>query len=80
VTRVGVAGLGRMGRAAAARLLAAGYPVAVYNRTPDRAGELLTLGASWAANPAKLAAETDVVLSMLTDDKAAPASRPCGPL
>jgi 3-hydroxyisobutyrate dehydrogenase len=70
VTRVGVAGLGRMGRAAAVRLLAAGYPVAVYNRTPDRAGELLTLGASWAANPAKLAAETDVVLSMLTDDQA----------
>jgi 3-hydroxyisobutyrate dehydrogenase-like beta-hydroxyacid dehydrogenase len=70
VTRVGVAGLGRMGRAAAARLLAAGYPVTVHNRTPGRAGELLALGASWAANPAKLAAETDVVLSMLTDDQA----------
>lgn len=70
MTRVGVAGLGRMGRAAAARLLAAGYPVTVCNRTPDRAAELLTLGAAWAATPAKLAAETEVVLSMLTDDRA----------
>ena len=70
MTRVGVAGLGRMGRAAAARLLAAGYPVTVHNRTPGRAEELLALGASWAANPAKLAADSDVVLSMLTDDQA----------
>jgi 3-hydroxyisobutyrate dehydrogenase len=70
VTRVGVAGLGRMGWAATAQLLAAGYPVTVHNRTPDRAAELLTLGASWAATPAKMAAEADVVLSMLTDDQA----------
>ena len=70
MTRVGVAGLGRMGRAAAGRLLAAGYQVTVCNRTPDRAAELLELGAAWAATPAKLTAESDVVLSMLTDDRA----------
>jgi len=70
VTRVGVAGLGRMGRAAAGRLMAAGYQVTVCNRTPDRAAELLELGAAWAATPAKLTAESDVVLSMLTDDRA----------
>ena len=70
MTRVGVAGLGRMGRAATARLLAAGYQVTVCNRTPDRAAELLEAGAAWAATPAKLTAEADVVLSMLTDDRA----------
>ena len=40
---VALVGLGNMGQAVAERLLDAGYPLAVYNRTPDRAdaGHLL---------------------------------------
>ncbi|MDX6512277.1 MAG: binding domain of 6-phosphogluconate dehydrogenase, partial [Gaiellaceae bacterium] len=34
--RVAVAGLGRMGLAIAERVLDAGFPLAVYNRTPAK--------------------------------------------
>jgi len=68
--RFGLAGLGRMGQAIAGRLLDAGLPLAIYNRTPARAQPLVARGASCAATPAELAAQSDVVLSILTDDRA----------
>lgn len=68
--RVGLAGLGRMGRAAGQRVLAAGYPLTVWNRTPGRADELLALGAKQVHSPDCLATQADVVLTMLSDDRA----------
>lgn len=68
--RVGFAGLGRMGQAMAGRLLAAGFPLTVYNRTPSRADALLGAGAAWAATPAELAARSDIIFTILTDDAA----------
>ena len=67
---VGIAGLGRMGQPIAANVLAAGFPTVVWNRTPDKAADLLDRGASWAENPAALAATSDVVLSSLADPAA----------
>lgn len=68
--RVGFIGLGRMGQAMCARLLAAGFPLTVTNRTRARADALVAQGAAWAATPTELAERSDLVLSILTDDAA----------
>ena len=63
-------GLGYMGSRIAARLLAAGYPLGVYNRTSEKTRPLAERGARVYASPAALAAESDTILSMLADDAA----------
>ena len=63
---VGFAGLGTMGAGIARRLLAAGYAVTGWNRTPERAKPLLEDGLGWADSPRELAARADVVFTMLT--------------
>jgi 3-hydroxyisobutyrate dehydrogenase len=68
--QIGFAGLGRMGQIMAGRLLAAGFPVTVYNRTRAKAEGLLTQGAEWADTAAELATRSDIVLTILTDDRA----------
>jgi 3-hydroxyisobutyrate dehydrogenase-like beta-hydroxyacid dehydrogenase len=68
--RVGFVGLGLMGVPMAANLARAGYPLTVYNRTPDRAAPLLQLGASVADSPKDLAARSEVIITMLTDAQA----------
>lgn len=67
--KVGFIGLGRMGRAMAANLIGAGHEVAVWNRSPDKADALIEAGARLAASP-RDAAEAEVVMTMLADDRA----------
>jgi 3-hydroxyisobutyrate dehydrogenase-like beta-hydroxyacid dehydrogenase len=67
---VGVAGLGRMGHPIAANILAAGYPLHVWNRTPEKANDLVADGATLARSPQSLAAAADVVLTSLADPAA----------
>jgi 3-hydroxyisobutyrate dehydrogenase-like beta-hydroxyacid dehydrogenase len=67
---VGLIGLGNMGTAVAERLLEAGFPLAVYNRTPGKADPLAARGATVAAGAADLAARADVVLTSVADDDA----------
>jgi 3-hydroxyisobutyrate dehydrogenase-like beta-hydroxyacid dehydrogenase len=59
--RIGWVGAGRMGHALAARLLAAGHDVAVYNRTREKAE---SLGATVVDAPAELA-DREVVFTMV---------------
>ena len=68
--RIGFAGLGRMGQAMAGRLLDAGFPLTVYNRTGSKADDLVQRGAARAATPAELAARSDIIMTILTDDRA----------
>lgn len=68
--RLGFIGLGRMGQAIVPRLLAAGYQVTVWNRTPEKAQPLLSAGATLAAALPVLAASSDLIFTMLTDDTA----------
>jgi 3-hydroxyisobutyrate dehydrogenase-like beta-hydroxyacid dehydrogenase len=70
--RVGFIGLGHMGSAMVRRLLAAGYPLTVYDRTPARAGAVRQQGASVsvAQTPKELAAQSEVVMICVTDDAA----------
>ena len=67
--RIGFIGLGKMGMAIAARLLAAGHKVRVWNRSPEPVEALRAKGAEAAATPADVA-RTDVLLSMLAHDAA----------
>jgi 3-hydroxyisobutyrate dehydrogenase len=67
VDRIGIAGLGRMGAAMAARLLETGAAVTVWNRSPERCEPLRARGATVAATPAAVAAASDIVLTILTD-------------
>ena len=68
--KVAFIGLGRMGQAMARRLLAAGHDLVVWNRTPDRLGELLDLGATMAESIAQVATLGAPVITMLADDDA----------
>jgi 3-hydroxyisobutyrate dehydrogenase-like beta-hydroxyacid dehydrogenase len=59
-----------MGTAFAERVLEAGYPLVVHNRTPGKADALVVRGATAANSPAELAEAVDVVLTSLADDEA----------
>src|SRR6478735_5057530 len=65
---VGWIGAGRMGFQLAKRLLDAGYDVAVYNRTRQKAEPLTEFGATIVDRPADLA-DRDVVFSMVSASK-----------
>jgi 3-hydroxyisobutyrate dehydrogenase len=65
--RIGIAGLGKMGAAIAARLLETGHTLSVWNRSVERAKPLTEAGATLARSPAELAASCDVIISMLFD-------------
>lgn len=65
---VGWIGAGRMGYQLAARLLDAGYDVAVYNRTRAKAEPLCELGATIVDSPVDLAGR-DLVFSMVSANK-----------
>jgi len=67
---IGLVGTGRMGLALGERILAAGFPLTVHNRTPEKAKPLLDLGARWAEGPAEVAAASDIVQTVLSDDAA----------
>jgi 3-hydroxyisobutyrate dehydrogenase-like beta-hydroxyacid dehydrogenase len=67
---VGLIGLGNMGTAFAERLLQAGYPLQVYNRTAEKAEALAGEGVQPVETAADLASQVDVVLTSLADDAA----------
>jgi 3-hydroxyisobutyrate dehydrogenase len=64
---IAVLGTGHMGAPIARRLLRAGYPVTVWNRTSARAAPLTTDGAHVAGSPSEAVGKVDVVITMLTD-------------
>jgi len=68
--RVGVAGLGRMGSAIAARLIDIGHQVTVWNRTAEKVKPLVAAGAKAAASPAQLAGQVDTIVTILTNREA----------
>lgn len=68
--RIGFIGLGLMGQPMSKRLIQAGYPVTVWNRTADRAKSLLAAGAAWGKSPKAVAQASDVVITIVTDSSA----------
>ncbi|HTG26933.1 MAG TPA: NAD(P)-dependent oxidoreductase [Methylomirabilota bacterium] len=69
-TKVGLIGLGLMGKPIGMNLLKAGFPLTVWNRTASRAAELVAAGAKLALSPRELAANCEFVLSIVSDPPA----------
>src|SRR4051812_45493516 len=63
-------GLGIMGTGMAGRLLAAGFPLTVWNRNAAKAQPLAAKGATVAKTPREAVAGAAVIVSMVADDAA----------
>jgi 3-hydroxyisobutyrate dehydrogenase-like beta-hydroxyacid dehydrogenase len=68
--KIGLIGLGLMGRPMGMNLLKAGHPLTVWNRTASRANELVAAGAILAKSPREAAASADVLLTIVSDPPA----------
>jgi 3-hydroxyisobutyrate dehydrogenase-like beta-hydroxyacid dehydrogenase len=69
-SKIGLIGLGLMGRPMGMNLLKAGYALTVWNRTASRAEELVASGAKLAKSPRELAASSEVLITMVSDPPA----------
>lgn len=67
---IGFVGLGQMGAPIAGNILKAGFGLALWNRSVDKAAPLVAAGATLADSPRALAGGCDIVLSILADDRA----------
>ena len=63
--KIGFIGLGIMGSRMAMNLLKSGYDLKVYNRTKEKADNLLKNGATWAASAKEAGKEVDILFTML---------------
>jgi 3-hydroxyisobutyrate dehydrogenase len=69
-TKIGWIGLGKMGIPMSQSLIKIGFPVIVYNRSKEKEESLKASGADVASSPAALIQQAEVVIIMVTDDKA----------
>jgi 3-hydroxyisobutyrate dehydrogenase-like beta-hydroxyacid dehydrogenase len=67
---VGLIGLGLMGKPMGQNLLRAGFPLTVWNRTKSRADDLVRAGAKFAANPREVAAQSNILFTIVSDPPA----------
>jgi 3-hydroxyisobutyrate dehydrogenase len=65
--RVGFIGLGIMGRGMSHNLLDAGFELTVWNRTAERAREVVDAGATLVGSPAEVAQACDIVVTCVSD-------------
>jgi len=65
--RIGIIGLGVMGRPMAQNLLKAAYPLVVHDLNREPVNELAGVGASLASSSREVAEKSDVVITMLPD-------------
>ncbi len=68
--KVGFIGLGNMGIGMARNVAAAGWPLAVWNRSPEKAASLSAANVTVAKTPAAAAKGADFVVTMVADDAA----------
>lgn len=64
-TVLGFIGTGVMGKSMASHLLKAGYKLVIFNRTKAKAEELIQQGAIWCDTVAEVAAQTNLIISMV---------------
>lgn len=64
-TVIGFIGTGVMGKSMAGHILEAGFPLVIYNRTKQKASELIDRGAKWADTPKELAEASDLVITIV---------------
>jgi hypothetical protein len=68
-TKIAFIGLGNMGTGIAQCILKSGHDLIVWNRTATKTGPLVALGARAATTAREAAADSDVVITSLMDDK-----------
>ena len=68
--KLGFIGLGAMGAPMARNVLKAGHELAIWNRSPERAGPLVEAGARQADSPADAASGTRATILMVTNAEA----------
>jgi 3-hydroxyisobutyrate dehydrogenase-like beta-hydroxyacid dehydrogenase len=68
--KLGFVGLGAMGQLIVPRLMNAGHEVTGWNRSRDKAEPLIKTGMRWADTPRDVAAQSELVFSIVTDAKA----------
>ena len=64
-TRIGWIGTGVMGSSMCGHLIAAGYQATVFNRSPNKLGKLVEMGAKAVGSPREVAEASDVVFSIV---------------
>jgi 3-hydroxyisobutyrate dehydrogenase-like beta-hydroxyacid dehydrogenase len=69
-SKVGLIGLGLMGRPMGLNLLKAGFALTVWNRTASRAESLVAAGAKLASSAQEVAADSDVLITIVSDPPA----------
>lgn len=62
---VGFIGIGVMGKSMASHLMKGGYRMHLYSRTKSKANELLERGAVWHDDPGTLAANADIIITIV---------------
>lgn len=67
---IGFIGLGSMGRPMANNLLAAGFDLRIYNRTPGKTVDLIASGARAVATPVEAVVPGGIVVTMVANDAA----------
>ena len=67
---IGFIGLGSMGRPMANNLLAAGFDLRIYNRTPSKTVDLIASGARAVATPVEAVVPGGIVVTMVANDAA----------
>jgi len=65
--RLGLIGAGIMGKPMGLNLLKAGYSLGIYARRPETAADLVNAGARLYPSPAALAADTEIIITMVSD-------------
>jgi 3-hydroxyisobutyrate dehydrogenase-like beta-hydroxyacid dehydrogenase len=68
--KIGLIGLGLMGRPMGMNLLKAGHSLTIWNRTASRGDELVAAGAVLATSPQEVAAASEVLFTVVSDPPA----------
>jgi 3-hydroxyisobutyrate dehydrogenase-like beta-hydroxyacid dehydrogenase len=69
-SKIGLIGLGLMGRPMGLNLLKGGYSLTVWNRTASRAESLVAAGAKLANSPEEVAGSSDALITIVSDPPA----------
>jgi 3-hydroxyisobutyrate dehydrogenase len=62
---IGWIGTGVMGNSMAANLMKEGYKIFVFNRTKDKAGELINKGAAWCETPGEVTEKAKIIFTIV---------------
>lgn len=62
---IGFIGTGIMGKSMIKHLINANYEMFIYNRTKEKANELIEMGANWCSSPKEVAQKANVIITMV---------------